>query len=101
MFKQICGCVSCFGAVILVTLLSLMINTLDYNKVGLNYSGIFSSVEKQTYYSGIHFLGLGHYFLEYPTTIQTLEFSNSIGSDMPTINCRTADGLSLDLEISF
>lgn len=50
-------------------LISFMINTIEYNEVGLNYSGIFSSVEKETYDSGIHLLGIGHYFLKFPTTV--------------------------------
>jgi len=82
-------------------LLSFMISSLDYNEVGLNYSGIFSSVEKKTFTSGIHLLGIGHYFLKFPTTVQSLEFSNNRGADLPTINCRTQDGLTLSLEVSY
>lgn len=100
MLKEICGCT--FGIALVVTsiLLYMMINTLEYNQVGLNYSGIFSSVAPETYTSGIHFLGLGHYFLPYETTLQTLEYSNGKQADLPPITCRTKDGLSLSLEIS-
>lgn len=101
MFKQICACTAGFGALVFTVLITMMVNTIEYNEVGLNYSGIFSSVEKETYHSGIHLLGIGHYFLTYPTTVQNLEFSNNRGADLPTINCRTQDGLNLSLEISF
>jgi hypothetical protein len=101
MLKQICACTVSIGVVVLTVLMWMMINTLEYNQVGLNYSGIFSSVAKESYNPGIHVLGLGHYFLPYPTTLQTLEFSHGKKADLPTISCRTEDGLSLNLEISF
>jgi hypothetical protein len=69
--------------------------------VGLNYSSIFKSVEDKTYPSGFHFIGLGHTFIPYNLTIETIEFSKEAEASLPLISCRTKDGLKLDLEISF
>lgn len=54
-----------------------------------------------TYTSGIHILGIGHSFIKYPRTIQTVEFSNSRDADRAQIVSRTSDGLEVLLEISF
>jgi len=90
-----------FGVVVLGIFLYFSIDSLSYNQVGLNYSSIFKSVENRTYDSGIHFIGLGHDFIPYDMTIQTLEFSKQSGATLPLISCRTKDGLKLDLEVSF
>jgi hypothetical protein len=67
----------------------------------LNYSSYFKSVENKTYESGFHFIGLGHDFISYDVNVKTYEFSNSPRATLPTIQCRTQDGLAVALEISF
>lgn len=89
------------GLVILGVFLYFSIDSLSYNQVGLNYSGIFKSVENKTYHPGFHFIGLGHDFIPYDITITTIEFSKHRDATLPLISCRTKDGLKLDLEISF
>ncbi len=54
-----------------------------------------------TYPSGIYILGIGHSFIKYPRTIQTVEFSNSSDADRGQVVSRTSDGLEVLLEISF
>jgi hypothetical protein len=90
-----------FGVVVLGIFMFFSIASLEYNQVGLNYSGIFKSVENKTYESGIHFVGLGHSFIPYDMTLATIEFSKEKDATLPLISCRTSDGLKLDLEISF
>lgn len=75
--------------------------TLEVNEIGLDYSGITKTIDKQLYTSGIHFLGVGHSFIKYPTTVQTFEFSKQKGSDSASVRSRTKDGLEVELEISF
>ncbi len=81
------------GFVIFIVLVFYSVQILDYNKIGLNYSALFKSVEDKTYYSGINLLGIGHTFLEYNLTVDTIEFSKT--AKYPSINCRTMDGLNL------
>lgn len=101
MAKELIICSSGFGLLILGLFLGFSIDQLSYNQVGLNYSSIFKSVENRTYESGIHFVGLGHNFIEYDVTLSTVEFSKSRSATLPLISCRTQDGLKLDLEVSF
>lgn len=89
------------GVIAILVLIFTSFRTLEVNEIGLDYSGITKTVDKQLYTSGIHFLGVGHSFIKYPTTVQTYEFSKSQGSDSPNIRSRTKDGLEVELEISF
>lgn len=94
----VCGAV---GAIALLILAITSFRTLEVNEIGLDYSAITKNVDKELYTSGIHFLGVGHSFIKYPTTVQTYEFSKSPGSDAPNVRSRTKDGLEVELEISF
>ncbi len=87
--------------IVLVILLSFSMDSLDYNEIGLNYSSFFKTVQKKTYTQGFHFLGLGHEFIVYPLNVQNIEFSQIKGRNLPPIQCRTEDGLNVELEISF
>lgn len=89
------------GVVAMLILILTSFRTLEVNEIGLDYSGITKSIDTQLYTSGIHFLGVGHSFIKYPTTVQTYEFSKAPGSDSPNVRSRTKDGLEVELEISF
>lgn len=89
------------GLVMLGVFLWFSLDSLEYNRVGLNYSSYFKSIENKTYSAGYHFIGLGHDFIPYDMTIATMEFSKSKGATLPPIVCRTKDGLTLGLELSF
>jgi len=101
MLGELFGSACAFLTILVVVFLSSSLDVLDYNSVGLNYSQIFKSVENATYENGISYIGIGHSFIEYPITVQHVEFSKSRSADIPQINCRTSDGLSLSLEISY
>lgn len=94
------GCLG-VGVVALIVLIFTSFRTLEVNEIGLDYSGITKTIDKEVFTSGIHLLGVGHSFIKYPTTVQTYEFSNSRGSDGPSVRSRTKDGLEVELEISF
>lgn len=49
--------------------------------------------------AGLHFLGIGHYFIKFPKTVQTIEFSNSTSTG--ALYSRSSDGIELSMEISF
>ena len=89
------------GTVVLVIVVYLFssFSSLELNEYGLDYSGIFKSVDKEPYTSGIHFLGFQHSFIRFPKSVQTVDFTK--GGDAGIIESRTQDGLEVLLEISF
>jgi hypothetical protein len=89
------------GVISILVLVFTSFRSLEVNEIGLNYSGITKTVDNELYTSGIHFLGVGHSFIKYPTTAQTYEFSKAKGSHAPQVRSRTKDGLEVELEISF
>lgn len=98
--KVVCGgcCVCWFVVVIILILCSF--STLEYVELGLNYSWVAQTVEDKTYPSGRYFLGLGHSFIKFPATVQTIEFSDANDAAGPMVRSRTSDGLEVQLEIS-
>ena len=95
----ICSIVS-LALLVTIILIAASLSVLSYTEVGLNYSNWFKTVEDKTYGHGIHFIGLGHTFQRYEIKLNTIEFSQYEGADLPMIKCRTKDGLELDLEAS-
>jgi hypothetical protein len=89
------------GALTLVILIVTSFSQLEVNEVGLDYSGITKTIDKQIYTAGIHFLGVAHSFIKFPITVQTYEFSKDGNADGPTIKSRTNDGLEVAIEVSF
>eukprot|EP01017_Pseudomicrothorax_dubius_P019405 TRINITY_DN2133_c0_g1_i2.p1 TRINITY_DN2133_c0_g1~~TRINITY_DN2133_c0_g1_i2.p1 ORF type:complete len:293 (-),score=92.04 TRINITY_DN2133_c0_g1_i2:68-946(-) len=72
-----------------------------FNEYGLDYSGISKTVADKPFVGGIHFLGVGHSFIKFPKTVQTIEFSHYPGANGEPLHSRTLDGLEVALEISF
>ena len=89
------------GLVALVILIITSFSQLEVNEVGLDYSGITKTIDKNIYTAGIHFLGVAHSFIKFPNTIQTYEFSKQPRADGNIIRSRTKDGLEVELEVSF
>lgn len=85
----------------LVILIASSLSSLEVNEYGLDYSGITKTIDVQIYGAGIHFLGVAHSFIRFPSTVQTYEFSNQRGSDEAAIQSRSQDGLEVTLEVSF
>mmetsp|Transcript_80824 Transcript_80824/g.142545 ORF Transcript_80824/g.142545 Transcript_80824/m.142545 type:complete len:309 (+) Transcript_80824:48-974(+) len=92
-----CGICSIIFAVVLATSFA----SLEYTQLGLDYSWISSSVDDKAFSSGLYFLGPGHSFLKFPSTVQTIQFSDDHDSVGPPLRSRTSDGLEVALEISF
>ena len=99
------ACISCCLLTTMVVILSIFIisslDALAYNQVGLNYSSFFKKMENTTYTNGYHFLGLGRQFITFDKTYQSVEFSDDSDADYTTINCRTSQGIIVQLELSF
>jgi regulator of protease activity HflC (stomatin/prohibitin superfamily) len=82
-------------------LLFFAFSSLEATEFGLDYSWISKTINPTASVNGLHFLGIGHSFIRYPKTVQTIEFSHSKGANRPPIQSRTSDGLEVVLEISF
>jgi len=99
--KTLCGICCCVVLVTFVILLATSFSSLEFNEWGLDYSGITKTVSKSSASGGIHFLGIGHHFIKFPKTVQTIEFSSENTATEASLNSRTSDGLEVTLEISF
>jgi len=92
----------CFIAFTVGTILIILsFSILDIKEYGLDYSWISKSVDRIVYDNGLHFLGIGHKFIRFPRTLQTIEFSRERYANSGPIHSRTADGLEVTIEISF
>eukprot|EP00451_Oxyrrhis_marina_P000922 CAMPEP_0204276318 /NCGR_PEP_ID=MMETSP0468-20130131/27827_1 /ASSEMBLY_ACC=CAM_ASM_000383 /TAXON_ID=2969 /ORGANISM="Oxyrrhis marina" /LENGTH=305 /DNA_ID=CAMNT_0051252897 /DNA_START=24 /DNA_END=941 /DNA_ORIENTATION=- len=95
------------GLVCFAAFLALFVSSwgvLEYTELGLDYSSITKVVSPTTYRAGRYWLGIGHYFLKFPATVQTVEFATTRKLNAPggeDIRSRTKDGLEVQLEISF
>lgn len=90
------GGVICCSVTALVLLLVMCFSSLEYTELGLDYSFFSSSVDDRGYENGRYFLGLGHSFVKFPSVVQSIEFSSG-----GVLRSRTADGLEVNLEVSF
>ena len=65
-----------------------------------NGSPFITQINTKGYVGGIYFIGVGHSFIKFPRTVQTIEFSKD-NSRNGLIKSRTSDGLEVNLEISY
>lgn len=100
--KQAIGCCCCVSFLVALAVIGfLSFASLDANEYGLDYSYITKNIDVKVYGPGYHFLGFGHSFLIYPSTVQNMEFSNEQKADRPPIQSRTDDGLMISFKASF
>lgn len=85
------ACLILVGVALVATavLLFMSFSSLEVNELGLDYSSITKTIDPNVYTPGIHFLGLGHSFIRYPSTIQTYDFSHEVVADAPQVRSRT------------
>jgi len=74
-----------------------------YQQIGLNYSFLSESVEKEPYKPGRYYLGVTNRFIKFPRTVQSISFIDdwAEGLQGPALQSRTKDGLTVHLEVSF
>jgi regulator of protease activity HflC (stomatin/prohibitin superfamily) len=96
---QICAFCCCAMSLTVVIMLALSFKTLDQLDYGLNYNAITCKIQDGVFSTaGLYFLGVGHKFITFPKTIQTIEF---VESESDRLQTRTSDGLPVSLSISF
>jgi len=79
---------------IMIGLLVGSVRDLDPNEVAFDYDHNVGLIVDDTvlYEGGRHFLGLGHDFIVYPRTVQTLSVTNE--------DVRSSDGLQIDMDVT-
>lgn len=90
--------------VILIMILALVLSAMEsvsINHIGLRFHRIQKKVIGDVYQSGRHFPGIGHRFIQYPTTNIIISFDNSGEADSPEISAWTRNGQTIFIEISF
>ena len=99
--KYFCSCCCCCSCFISFLLIIFGFSSLEATEFGLNYSWISKSISPKVKENGLYFIGIGHSFIKFPKTVQTIEFSNQKKANKGPIQSRTSDGLEVTLEISF
>ena len=95
------GCCCCTILISVIVILAGSIKSLAVNTYGVDYSAITKTINPSVYTSGIHFVGFGHSFIEYPATIQTFEFSDTGTQQSGKIYARSLDGLMVNFRAQF
>ena len=102
-----CCCMVLIASAIMV---GCSFGVLDPTQFALDYDTVnFQIADGVLYTGGRHFIGLGHQFIIFPNTLQTVRMgavSAGEGSDGETVKtsslmARTEDGLQVTLDISF
>lgn len=103
MSSPLCGPVVVVVVVVTVIVICLSFDTLEYQEMGLNYSWISETVERETYASGRYYLGVGNHFIKFPSMVKSVFFLDDMSpnSQGPALQSRTRDGLNVRLEVSF
>ena len=70
----LCGVCTCFIVIPSIIMISMSFASLPTVEYGLDYNAITLTVDNKTFsQAGLYFLGLGHSFIKFPRTIQTIE----------------------------
>jgi len=95
------NCCSIFGAVVFIIILFISWDTVEPAHFGLLCNSISKVCSQQDVYeSGRHWVWPTYYFIYFPSNLLTIEFSDNETANAP-LKTRTAEGLSLELCLSF
>ena len=101
LMKYVCSCCCCCSCFTSFLLIIFGFASLEATEFGLNYSWISKNISPNIKENGLYYIGIGHSFIKFPKTVQTIEFSNQKSANKGPIQSRTSDGLEVTLEISF
>jgi len=101
--SKCCGVFVFILLIISVSLFGASFKTLGPLEAGLKINTVTQSISTSPIYtSGRYFLGLTNSFLTYPTTLQSIEFSDTTpGAAAGSLSASTKEGQSIVLELSF
>lgn len=95
-------CISiCLVLSLVVILLLVSMDSLEPLRIGITHNKVTKQIGTEVYESGRYLIGPLNSFLEYPSNLVTVEFSNARGATAEQLQTRTAEGLSLGLHVSF
>jgi hypothetical protein len=92
------GCCCCVVFIGLIIVIACSFSSLHQTQYGLDYNHIFETIDSKVYTGGLHFLGIGHGFVKFPNTVQSVVYSQAAHD---RLHARTSDGLPLILGVSF
>lgn len=99
----ICGCIAL--VILTIVLIAISVKSIETNEVGLALDGFSQSISTKLYTGGTYFLGPAYHFEKYPTTQETIAYSDSSSStgslNGPSVPARTSDGLPITVSYSF
>ena len=101
LMKYVCSFCCCCSCCVSFLLIIFGFASLEATEFGLNYSWISKNISPNIKENGLYFIGIGHSFIKFPKTVQTIEFSKQKTANKGPIQSRTSDGLEVTLEISF
>eukprot|EP00003_Mantamonas_plastica_P033327 TRINITY_DN946_c1_g1_i2.p1 TRINITY_DN946_c1_g1~~TRINITY_DN946_c1_g1_i2.p1 ORF type:complete len:321 (-),score=104.64 TRINITY_DN946_c1_g1_i2:120-1082(-) len=95
-------CCCCCIVIPSVIMFAVSFDTLTPTQVGIDFNGNTKTIDtNMVYKNGRYFLGLGHYFIKFPTTLKTLEFSSAKDANAGALAAFSNDGQNINLEVSF
>lgn len=87
------GTCFCIVLIVSIVLLAVSFSTLEPNEIGLRVDGVNIQLDRtKLWENGRHFLGLGHYFVKFPTEVRETEVD---------VKARSVDGASVQVKCSF
>ncbi|OMJ94404.1 hypothetical protein SteCoe_2457 [Stentor coeruleus] len=94
---------TCVGVIIVgvIILIVMSFSSLEYAEYGLEYDKMWKTVGTTVFTAGIHMIGPMSSFIKYPSNAKTIEFSTADDSSHGLMECRTSDGLKVELEVTF
>ena len=95
------GCSCCVFFVALIVYFAMSMSSLPVNTWGIDYSPITKTVNPNIYDSGFHMIGFMHKFIEYPSQVQSIDFSDDKGNDRDAVESRSIDGLQVKFSVQF
>lgn len=101
--SRVCAALVCLLLLpaLLVVLVANSVAFLPPLAYGIDYDAIWRRVGPHVYAdAGVYWVGLGHYLIRVPSTIQTIEFGQNDVRVPGRLHARTNDGLPLELAAS-
>lgn len=99
-YPKTCFCGCCTGPFILI-LIILSLGKLSPIEYGLKRNMWTQYVDPNVYHGGRVLIGPWNTFVHFPSTVQTIEFSNRKAATNAPLSTRTLEGLELHLHVSF
>jgi len=101
--KTKCCCMTMTISVLIVTILTAFsFGSIEPTEYGILYSKLYKEIDGvNVQEGGLQFVGPFTSLIKFPRTHQVIEFSDYRGANQQALSTRTAEGLELQLHVSF